>query len=387
MYTILSTYPPHESGNVGDKLLEEQAQALIRRETSIDDFSVTFRTRDFSATLEELNRSTAILLPAFAIREPIYPDTYRLADDLDAIEPPIIPLAANWTHYPGDEISNRTLSYSDRSRRFLQRLYSQDELSALTTRDIYTKRILRRHGFDDVRLVGDLGWYHEDYLGEGMRIPDGIERVVMTTPHKGQYLEQAIDLMDMLLDEFPDAEITCSFHSSLSQSDRKLRAAAEQRGIDVVLSSHDTGNIEFYDECDLHVGYRLHGHLSFLRRRLPSVLIGEDGRGNGFNATLGTAGFQATSRRLGPRSSALVEEFGNSLVGRGIEKVARARFGVHNPFQQIQAPADDEVVGKIRDFLRAEMDQGFPSYDRVPELFDETYEQSMKPFLESLPQN
>lgn len=387
MYTILSSYPAHSSGNVGDKLLEEQTQELIRRETSINRFNVAFRERDFSATLEELNRSTAIILPAFAIREPIYPDTYRLADNLDAIEPPVIPLAANWNHYPGDEIGNRTLSYSPRTQRFLRRLYSQEELSRFTTRDIYTKRILQRHGFDDVSLVGDLAWYHEDYLGEEMRIPDEINRVVMTTPHNGHYLDQAINLLDMLIDEFCGADIICSFHSSLSQSDRELKTVAEQRGIDVVLASHDTENIEFYDECDLHVGYRLHGHLSFLRRRLPSVLIGEDGRGNGFNATLGVAGFQAASRRLGPRSSAVVKRFGNSLPGIGIERIARDRFGIHNLFEQVYAPTADDTVEEIRTFLQSELENDFSSYTEVPKLFDETYEKGMKPFLETLPEN
>ena len=81
--------------------------------------------------------------------------------------------------------------------------------------------------------------------------------------------------MDMLIERYPDATLTCSFHSRLTDSDRQLRELAKDRGFEVVLASHDTKNIEFYNDCDLHVGYRLHGHISFLRRRLPSVLIGE----------------------------------------------------------------------------------------------------------------
>lgn len=384
MYTILSTFPPHASGNVGDKLLEEQIQHLIQKERGIDDFTVVHREHDFSATLNQLNASDAIILPAFAIREPPYPDTYRLTENLDDIEPPIIPVASNWSHYPGDKLGNNTYTYQQDTVQFLQRLSNQTELDGFTTRDVYTKNILERHGFN-ARLVGDLGWYHDDYLGSDMRVPDSIDHVVMTTPHNSHYVEQAEDVMDMLVEEFPDATITCSFHSRLSDSDRRLRAMAKERGFEVVLASHDTQNIEFYDDCDLHVGYRLHGHISFLRRRLPSVLIGEDGRGNGFNATLGTAGFPATQRRLGPRVAEGIRSFADTLAGKGLRKVIQ-RTGVSTqPYRELIAPPDSEIHEKIRAFLQQEQANGFKSYEVVPELFDNTYENAMKPFLQSLP--
>lgn len=384
MYTVLSTFPPHASGNVGDKLLEEQVQHLIRKERGIDDFNVVFRERGFSSTLDQLNKSDAVILPAFAIRELIHPNTYRLTENLDDIEPPIIPVASNWTHYPGDKLGNETHEYQPETVRFLQRLANQPELDGFTTRDLYTKRILERHGFD-ARLVGDLGWYHDDYLGHDMRVPESIDHIVMTTPHNSHYVEQAKEVMDMLVEEYPDATHTCSFHSVLSDSDKRLRTLAEDRGFEIVLASHDTSNLEFYDNCDLHVGYRLHGHISFLRRRLPSVLVGEDGRGNGFNATLGTAGFPATRRRLGPRPADIVQSFGQALPGKGLRKVVQKTGWSPRPYRELIAPPDPTVPEKIRQFLQQEQTNGFESYEAVPELFDETYKNTMKPFLESLP--
>lgn len=384
MYTVLSTFPSHASGNVGDKLLEEQVKHLIQKERGVNNFNIVFRERDFSSTLDQLNESEAILLPAFAIREPIYPDTYRLTENLDDIEPPIIPVASNWSHYPGDELGNETHEYQSETVRFLQQLANQPELNGFTTRDLYTKRILERHGFD-AHLVGDLGWYHDDYLGHDMRVPDNIDHVVMTTPHNSHYVEQAEEIMDMLVDEYPEATHTCSFHSQLSPSDKRLRALAEERGFEIVLASHDTSNLEFYDNCDLHVGYRLHGHISFLRRRLPSVLIGEDGRGNGFNATLGTAGFPATRRRLGPRTAETVQSFSETLAGKGLRKLVQKQGWSPRPYRELIAPPDPKVPEKIRQFLQQEEADGFESYKAVPELFDETYENAMKPFLQSLP--
>jgi len=384
MYTILSTFPPHATGNVGDKLLEKQVQHLIKRERGVDDFNIVFRSRDFASTLDQLNSSDAVILPAFAIREPIYPDTYRLTENLDDIEPSIIPIASNWSHYPGDSLSNETHEYQPETVRFLNRLASQPELDGFTTRDMYTKRILEQHGFD-ARLVGDFGWYHDDYLGRNMRVPDSIDHVVMTTPHNSQYIEQAEEVMDIIVEQYPKATHTCSFHSVFSDSDKQLRAIAEDRGFKIVLASHDTSNIEFYDNCDLHIGYRLHGHISFLRRRLPSVLIGEDGRGNGFNATLGTAGFPATRRRLGPQTAKKVQSFSQTLTGRGFRKLAQRQSWSPQPYKELIAPPDLTVPEKIRQFLQQEEKSRFESYEAVPELFDKAYQNAMKPFLQSLP--
>jgi hypothetical protein len=385
VYTILSTFPPHGSGNVGDKLLQEQTRSLLAKEAGVEDFRVEFRTYDFSSTIDELNNSDAIVLPAFAIREPIYPDTYTLTERLEDIDAPIIPIAANWDHYPGDQIGNTKMQYSDQTVKFLRMLEKQPALSSLTTRDIYTKRILERHGFSDVTLVGDLGWYHDDYMGKSMRIPDTIDDIVMTTPHKPQYLPQAEKVMDMLISEFPCANITCSFHSTLLPHDQKLRKMANERGVDVSLASHDTSNISFYDSCDLHVGYRLHGHLSFLRRRLPSVLIGEDGRGNGFNATLGIAGFPAAERRYCHPITETIQKVGETKPGRGLRLVLRNRFNVARPHQQLTASVDMTLHEEIRNFLREEIERDFTGYEAVPELFDTTYENAMKPFLKNLP--
>jgi len=188
MYTVLSTFPPHASGNVGDKLLEEQVQHLIRKERGVDDFNIFHRGHDFSSTLDQLNESDAIILPAFAIREPIHPDTYRLAENLGDIDPPMIPVASNWSHYPGDKRGNETHEYQPETIRFLQRLANQPELDGFTTRDVYTQRTLENHGFD-ARLVGDLGWYHDDYLGHDMCVPESIDHVVITTPHNSHYVE------------------------------------------------------------------------------------------------------------------------------------------------------------------------------------------------------
>src|SRR5699024_8576119 len=45
--------------------------------------------------------------------------------------------------------------------------------------------------------------------------------------------------------------------------------------------------------CDLHIGYRVHAHIYFLSKRLPSILLHEDGRGNGVSEALNSPGIDA----------------------------------------------------------------------------------------------
>jgi hypothetical protein len=394
MYVILTSWPKHGDGNVGDRLLLEQAKYLIEKETGISEFEVYFLEHDFTSHTEKLNEATAIILPAFVILDsagephdsfwPLHPSKYTLAEDLDEIDTPIIPLASTWQTYPGDKIGNESVQYSRETMDFLKYLNNQPELTKFTARDIYTKKILKRHGFDQSIMVGDLAWYHEDYMNQDMRIPTSIDEIVMTTPHHSVYEEQAKRLINMVSEEFPEANVTLSFHSRVNLTHEKnLRRVAQAKGFDIVYASHQIENVEFYDQCDLHIGYRLHGHLSFLRRRLPSVLLAEDGRGNGFNATLGTAGFPAMDRRLGPKLTETVYNIASTKAGKGA-RMAASMF-INEPIRRLVAPPDEKIPEKVQTFLRQERENKFESYEVVPELFDSTYKQAMQPFLQSLP--
>ena len=73
---------------------------------------------------------------------------------------------------------------------------------------------------------------------------------------------------------FPYEKLYCSFHGGLendehtSKKEASIRATIKSEamnlGYEIVNAAYDLSNIEFYKECDLHVGYRLHGHIYFL---------------------------------------------------------------------------------------------------------------------------
>ena len=75
----------------------------------------------------------------------------------------------------------------------------------------------------------------------------------------------------------------------------------------------------------------------------------------------------------------------SSLPGKGLKKIVESLGWSSRPYRELIAPPDKSVPEKIRRFLRKEEANGFESYDRVPDLFDDTYENSVKPFLKTLP--
>ncbi len=117
-YTVLTTFPQNRnSANVGNQLIEVSLKALVEREKGKVNFTTIFREEPLEPHLDEINRSAALLMPAFPIRDtPMYPGCYRLTEDLDAIKVPMIPVGSNWNVYPGDFESREEICYSPETR-------------------------------------------------------------------------------------------------------------------------------------------------------------------------------------------------------------------------------------------------------------------------------
>ena len=61
----------------------------------------------------------------------------------------------------------------------------------------------------------------------------------------------------------------------------------KQQSIEFVdVSGSVEGLKDIYNECDLHVGFRVHAHIFMCSKSKPSILINEDGRGKALNDVL-----------------------------------------------------------------------------------------------------
>lgn len=382
MLTIYKSFPGETSRNVGDRLIGEAAAEIIK-DTTDEEIRLFFDIDDLIANLECVNSSKALFIPAFGIRSKIWRPKLLKAIRNNEITVPVVPLASGWSDFPGDYEQITSKNYPHYSDEVIN-TYRQiaKDAPSVSAREYYTQKVLEKIGIES-QMVGDCAWYDPEYIGADMHKPDTIDKLVVTDPHSPQYFNQTYGLMDRLHEMFPNANKYLCIHSSVKLTQKQLLVDnAEGRGFNIKDVSGDTSNIGFYADCDLHIGHRVHGHIGFLRKRRPSVLLCEDGRGLGFTETLGGCGFPAFTRRVAENKST-IEKYLQTLPEGVLRKVFRKYPGppkTKHPY----SPARDDVVDQALDFVTQELEAGWTRYQMIPQVIDSTYKKSMKPFIRNV---
>ena len=342
--------------------------------------------------LDDVNSSSAMIFCGGPnVSKTFYPDVYPLMKNIDDIKAPMYLLGGGWNEIPGTERQKATYTFTPQSRRVLERC------AAISCRDNQTIEVLEKNGLKGT-MTGCPVWYNLNHIDEKFQTPKEIKKVVFTTPQfhtmPRLYDKQCIEVIDLLADSFSDAKIYCSFHRGLKadefttrEEEPRLQAvqdAANRRGLEIVDASYDVSKIDFYEECDLHVGYRLHGHIDFLSMRKPSILLNIDARGKGFGDTVGLPGVQAWS--TGPLAEATYA-VGN-WIGKYnlLNKVTRVVSD--RPYlrwaQGLWMSGNGDAVKNLRQIIQDEKTSGFRSYMGLEQTFLKHFE-VMKDFIMRLP--
>lgn len=290
MYTLLFG----AKKNVGDFLILDRAMKLLKHHQPNHELNLVKRWLPIDEHIGEINKSKAIILcggPAY--QKETYPGIYPLTERLEDIKVPIIPFGLGWfSEY--SEQKWQDFRFSNVSQLFLEKIHRSIPISS--TRDYYTESILKNHGFHNTIMTGCPAWYELDYIHKDFKKINNVKSVVVTTAQDNVYHAQNIDLLKKTKEIFKNAELFCVFHrgilrdSETSASEEhdllKIKERAERLGYKIIDAAYDVKNIEFYNECDVHIGYRVHAHIYFLSVRKPSFLLHEDGRGRGFSEAL-----------------------------------------------------------------------------------------------------
>jgi hypothetical protein len=222
-----------------------------------------------------------------------YPRVFPLVENLEEHPTPVLPIALGWS---GTRSGRQERFFTPRSLKALQAIHSRIGWSGV--RDDLSLELLQRAGVGEVRRTGCFAWYHLDSLGRSFAAPPKVRRLVFTPPARRRKggLREALRILRGLASRYPDAERFCVFHRGMRPDFATETPARERRataltarlsGYRVVDAAGQLPALGFYRECDLHVGYRVHAHLSFLSYRRPSLLVIEDGRGEGQAKTFG----------------------------------------------------------------------------------------------------
>ncbi|WP_010200251.1 polysaccharide pyruvyl transferase family protein [Bacillus sp. m3-13] len=288
--------------NVGDFLITERAIALLNYIAPEFEFIIHSHWKEIDDIKFVNNSEGIIILGGPGFQMDMFPGVYKLVKDIKKIEVPIFTLGGGWKGTPGDKTTEKLYEFTSSAKQLLDKM--NDTAAGMSCRDHQTLRVLRNTGYKNVTMTGCPVWYDINSIGKMFVPPQKINRVVYT-PAQGEFFsQQSIEVLKYIKSRYKDAEIIVSFHRGIGEVDeftsesdakntRKLAAVAEGMGANVVDVSYDATKLNFYDDCDLHIGYRVHAHIYFLSKRLPSILLHEDGRGNGVSEALRSPGINA----------------------------------------------------------------------------------------------
>ncbi|MBL3699705.1 polysaccharide pyruvyl transferase family protein [Leucobacter luti] len=285
----MTTYLTHGAKkNVGDYLIHDRARKLWSHIAPDTDVVSVKRWEPF----EFPSDARSLILcggPGFTPRmvEGVFP----LVKNAQERELPISGLALGWQGLPARNPGSFMMTA--RSVATLRAIAAAG--APISVRDGVTQEIATQFGIDTVR-TGCSAWYSIPHLGTSPSVAPEPKTVVFTTPAKPENTAESIQVMQLLRARFPNAKLVASFHRGIEKDEltdaeqskplKKQARAAKRLGYEVRDVAYSLDNIGFYEETDLHIGYRVHAHLDFVSRRRPSLLISEDGRGYGQTVSL-----------------------------------------------------------------------------------------------------
>lgn len=354
-YCQLARRPGTGNRNIGDALIHHSARQLLREVKGPVEVMVRPQSEALTDDLDEVNGCRAVLtLPP--LRDDTWPNVVRLTDDLDDLTVPVVGLGAAGKRPAQSLREAADFGPDEGTSRLLDRIAA--DVGVVACRDAFTQWELANAGYHTT-LVGDCAFYDPELIGTAPTKPREVRRVAFTAPRSGHLVGEAAAMLAMIRATLPDAEVRVVRHGLPNAAEARVEGRAGLPVVDV--SGDDIDRLAAaYDDVDLYVGYRVHGHLWRMRTRRPSILVEEDSRAVGFNATLGQVGVP-TRRRSGRAG----------LAPKVVSRVRRLR----------RSPA---VEFARREIMR-QVATGFESVDVASHLIDGYYEDRMLPYLKAIP--
>lgn len=277
---IVSTYPEHGSRNIGDQLITTCLTEVIESlcDAQID---VVWRADQWQHVRGKILQADHVFFACLAIRQNMHDKEYPYLRQVIESGIPFSVIAAG-TSLPVHSCGN---VFSNISKASLSLLSCVNKHAAVfTTRGVVTQEFCYRHGLKAASLDGDVAFYSKQYTKRSFMAEKNINTIVLSDPHRASaYLGALRKLYYNLSAMFPEARICVAQHGA----SEVVELFCRELNIECVkIYEHRYDGLKIYDEADLHVGFRVHGHVSALKRRVYSYLLEQDGRGCDYGLTL-----------------------------------------------------------------------------------------------------
>lgn len=353
--------------NVGDDLIHQRGRRILEHAAPGAPLVVANAFKSLAASLSEAEISglQAIVVPGGPGARRDVAKIYPFLADAEARRIPVYFLGIGTRFFPGTRANAGTI-FSDATIAQLRKI---TEHAPIGVRDYVTRQALRAYGVS-AQLNGCPAWYSIPHLEQRPALPKTIGRIAFTTPADVLFFPQSIELLRRVRLALPSARVLIGFHHGIASDDPKVaeanqRMLAEGRslGCEHVDLSGSSDKLAIYEDCDLHIGYRVHAHIFFMSLRKPSFLVAEDSRGVGVLQALGGVGTTAWN--------ALADvELSRRLLQR-----ARA---------ELLARPDAEIAEWLDLALARELDLGFPHVETAARIIDQTFRERMLPFAQNI---
>ncbi|MFH4621120.1 polysaccharide pyruvyl transferase family protein [Vibrio furnissii] len=278
---VITTYPEDGTQNIGDQLITDSLISMLNEIDKNIRITSFWREAPFEQIKHILHECDVIIFACLAIRPDFARKEYPYIKDIISLKKPIYIVSAG-TALDVSSISNLDDYLSDDSKYVLKIL---DEKSQhFGVRGMLSYKYLKDLGMKNIELTGDIAFYSPLYRNKSFCVPDTVKNIVISDPHRGvAYKNAFVELISQIRTIFPKANLTVALHgkneiiSELCKSyDVPCKAIYEDKN----------AGLKIYDEADMHVGFRVHAHVSTLKRRKVSYLLEQDGRGCDYGLTL-----------------------------------------------------------------------------------------------------
>ena len=289
--------------NAGDFLIARRSKELLKQVFPNCEILEYKRNKSLQKELADINTTDCIILgggPAYGID--MYPGLIKLVENLDDIKPPIISLGLGWW---GQSPSFKEIEHHAFNASSMKLLQKMSEVYPLSCRDWESFHVLKNAGFNAV-MTGCVAWYNAEFVNEKILKYNNVkwDTICVSDPAFVRNYELAIKLVDFIKRRYPEKKIKFIFHRGMGEEDKytcakiaqkqmELKMKLEDRGIQCENIAFDSEGFHIYDNCFLHIGFRVHAHIYNLSIRQKSLLIEEDSRGAGVNQALGIPGGKA----------------------------------------------------------------------------------------------
>ncbi|WP_299948597.1 polysaccharide pyruvyl transferase family protein [uncultured Microbulbifer sp.] len=278
---IVSTFGG-SSLNIGDNLITLATIRAIRKLLGSNvDFKVIFRAENSGRAIQEFKNADYIVFACLAIRRKLL-DIYSVIPAVIESGKPFGVLAAGTSL----NVSSSKLLFDNSlescDEKLLRELCSKAEF--FTTRGKLTQEFCEHIGLQKAIFVGDIAFERWRFRWRFFKNINKVTRIAISDPHyEDKYKKSLAHLIDRVKYIFPNAEVEMLLHGVNKLSGR----IAQKRNLHVRKIYLDRSEgLDIYDKYDMHVGYRIHGHVSALSRGKPSYLLEQDGRGCDYGLSL-----------------------------------------------------------------------------------------------------